>query len=370
MEKSTKTILTIGMGILGGILGMAAPALAEEEKVLNIYNWSDYIGETTIADFEAATGIEVNYDTFDSNEMLETKLLVGGSGYDVVVPASNFLARQVQIGVFQKLNRDALSGLDKLDPALMSMLSLSDPDNAYSIPYTWGTTGIGVNYGMVTERMPDAPIDSWNLMFDPDLLSRFADCGVAVIDSPTQVVATVLNYLGKDPNSEDLDDMAAAMDVLNAIRPHIRHFKTSQVISDLANNEICVLLGWSGDVGQAFLRADEAGTGAELAFSIPFEGAEAFFDLLAIPADAPHPGNAHKFLDFMMKPEVIAEVTNYTYYANANMAASEFVIEDVLNDPGIYPPEDVRAKLFSLQPRSAKYTRALNRAWTKFKAEN
>jgi len=366
MKQPVKTILAIGMGILG----LATPALAEEEKVLNVYNWSDYIGETTIADFEAATGIKVNYDTFDSNELLETKLLVGGSGYDVVVPASNFLARQVQIGVFQEVNRDALSGLDNLDPNLMEMLAQLDPANAHSVPYTWGTTGIGVNYGMVTERMPDAPIDSWSLMFDPDLLARFADCGVAMVDSPTQVVAAALNYLGKDPNSENLDDLAAAMDVLQAIRPHVRHLKTSQVISDLANNEICVLLGWSGDVGQAFLRADEAGTGAELAFSIPVEGAEVFFDLLAIPADAPHPENAHKFLDFMLKPEVIAEITNYTFYANANLAASEFVIEDVLADPGIYPPEDVRAKLFSLQPRSAKYTRSLNRAWTKFKTGN
>jgi len=363
MNQPIRTILAISMGILG----LTTPALAEEEKVLNVYNWSDYIGETTIADFEAATGIKVNYDTFDSNELLETKLLVGGSGYDVVVPVSNFLARQVQIGVFQKLNRDALSGLDKLDPALMSMLARLDPDNAYSVPYTWGTTGIGVNYGMVTERMAGAPIDSWNLIFDPDLLARFADCGVAMIDSPTQVVATVLNYLGKDPNSEDLDDLAAAMEVLQAIRPHIRHLKTSQVINDLANNDICVLLGWSGDVSQAFLRAEEAGTGAELAYSIPVEGAEVFFDLLAIPTDAPHPENAHRFLDFMLKPEVIAEVTNYTFYANANMAASGFVIEDVLADPGIYPPEEVRAKLFSLQPRSAKYTRALNRAWTKFR---
>ena len=366
MKTAQKTIAAFAFGALG----VATGALAGEEKVLNVYNWSDYIGETTIADFEAATGIKVNYDTFDSNEILETKLLVGGSGYDVVVPVSNFLARQIQIGVFRKLDHDALTNFGNLDPELMAKLAVFDPGNAHSVPYTWGTTGIGINDVLVSARMEDAPWTSWEFIFNPEILSKFADCGVAMIDSPTQVVATALNYLGKDPNSEDLGDLAAAMDLLAAIRPYIRHFNTDLLINGMASNDLCVVLDWSGDVSQAFLRAEEAGSGAELIYSIPDEGAEVFFDVLAIPADAPHPENAQVFLDFMLKPEVIAEVTNYVYYANANAAARSHVAEEILADPGIYPPAEVQEKLFSLTPRSPKYTRALNRAWAAFKSGN
>jgi len=333
------------------IVAMAAQtALAEEEPVLNVYNWSDYIAEDTIA-FEEQTGIKVNYDVFDSNEVLEAKLLAGGTGYDIVVPTSAFLARQIVAGVFQPLDKSKLANIGNLDTAIADLVTQHDPGNEHAINYMWGTTGIGYNKAAILERMPDAPLDSWDLIFNPDVVANFADCGVSVLDAPSEIVSAALHYLGLDPNSEDAADLAKAEEQLQKVRPHLRYFHSSQYINDLANGDICLTVGWSGDILQARDRAIEAGKGVDVVYTIPTEGALMWFDMLAIPVDAPHPENAHKFLDFLMEPEVIADVTNYVSYANGNQAAVAHISEDVLNDEAVYPSKDVIAKLY-VPPRN------------------
>jgi putrescine transport system substrate-binding protein len=348
--------------------GAAAPAAGgDEEKVLNIYNWSDYIAEDTIPNFEKETGIKIRYDVFDSNEVLEAKMLAGKTGYDLVVPTANFLARQVQAGVFQKLDKSKLTNYGNLDPEMMKTLSKYDPDNAYSVPWMWGTTGVGYNVGKIKERMPDAPIGSWDLVLKPENAAKFADCGITMLDAPTEIMATILNYLGKDPASEDPKDLEAAEALMMQLRPHIKYFHSSQYINDLANGEICLVIGWSGDVFIAQSRAEEAGQGTEIGYYIPEGGAEVWFDLMAIPADAPHPNNAHLFLNYILRPEVIAGVSNFVTYANANSAATQFVDDEVKNNPAIYPPAEVKAKLFPNPIHTAEYDRLLTRSWTRIK---
>jgi len=341
-------------------------ATAAEDKVLNVYNWSDYIDPGVIADFTAATGIEVRYDVFDSNEVLETKLLTGHSGYDVVVPSAYFLERQVAAGVFRKLDKEQLPNLANMDPELLARVAAHDPGNEHGVVYMWGTTGIGYDAAKVRAIMPDAPVDSWNLVLDPAIVSKFADCGVSVLDDPTDIVATVLLWLGKDPNSQSEDDLKLAEEKLLAIRPFIRTIHSSQYIEDLANGEICIAVGYSGDVLQAQDRAEEAGKETQIEYSIPREGALMWFDTLAIPADAPHPGNAHAFIDYLMKPEVAAANSNFVYYANANAAATPLVEEELRSDPGIYPTPEVKARLQPNLAKSAEFTRLLNRSWTRF----
>ncbi|MDF3416080.1 polyamine ABC transporter substrate-binding protein [Sulfitobacter sp. M57] len=343
----------------------AGAAMAEGE--LNIYNWSDYIAEDTIANFEAATGISVNYDVFDSNEVLEAKMLTGASGYDVVVPSVEFMARQAQAGVFAEIDKDALTNYGNLDTGIMEILAVNDPDNTYGVPYMMFTTGLGYNVGAVSERIDADKIGSWDMLFDPETAAKLADCGIAVLDSPSEIMAPALNYLGLDPNSEDKGDLAKATELLLAARPHIRYFHSSQYINDLANGDICVAVGYSGDILQARDRAAEAGQGVEVAYAIPKEGGQVGFDMLAIPDDAPNAENALKFINYILEPKIVAAVTNYVYYANPNTAATEFVVEEVRTDPGIYPPAEVQAKLFSLRPHSARYDRMLTRAWTTIK---
>jgi putrescine transport system substrate-binding protein len=346
----------------------AAPAAGgDEEKVLNIYNWSDYIAEDTIPNFEKETGIKIRYDVFDSNEVLEAKMLAGKTGYDLVVPTANFLARQVQAGVFQKLDKSKLTNYGNLDPEMMKTLSKYDPDNAYSVPWMWGTTGVGYNVGKIKERMPDAPIGSWDLVLKPENAAKFADCGITMLDAPTEIMATILNYLGKDPASEDPKDLEAAEALMMQLRPHIKYFHSSQYINDLANGEICLVIGWSGDVFIAQSRAEEAGQGTEIGYYIPEGGAEVWFDLVAMPADAPHPNNAHLFLNYILRPEVIADISNFVTYANANAAATQFVDDEVKNNPAIYPPAEVKAKLFPNPIHTAEYDRLLTRSWTRIK---
>jgi len=349
-----------------GVEGMAVEVEAEE-PVLNVYNWSDYIAEDTIANFEERTGITVNYDVFDSNEVVEAKLLAGNTGYDIVVPTASFLERQIKAGVFQKLDRDKLSNWSNLDEDIMARVALHDPDNQYSAVYMWGTTGIGYNEGKVAEVFPDAPMDSWATLFDPEVISKLSECGVTLLDAPTEVVSAVLAYLGRDPNSETDEDLAAAEEVLMSIRPHIRYIHSSQQINDLANGEICVAMGWSGDMMIAADRASEAEGGIEIAYSIPKEGTVIWFDMLAVPSDAPHPNNAHLFINYLLEPEVIAAVSNYVFYANPNAASAEFVEAEILEDPGIYPPPEVKAKLYPDLAHSAEFTRKLTRTWTRFK---
>lgn len=343
----------------------AGAAVAEGE--LNIYNWSDYIAEDTIANFEAATGISVNYDVYDSNEILEAKMLTGSSGYDLVVPSIEFLARQAKAGVFSPIDKEALSNYGNLDPVILNIVALNDPDNTFGVPYTMFTTGIGYNVTKVASRIEADKIGSWDMVFDPKTAAKLADCGVAVLDSPSEMIAPALNYLGLDPNSEDTDDLEQAVALMQSVRPHIRYFHSSQYINDLANGDICVAVGYSGDVLQARDRAAEAGQGVEVAYAIPTEGGQVGFDMLAIPDDAPNPKNALAFINYILEPEVAAAITNYVYYANPNTLATEFVDEEVASDPGIYPSAEISAHLFSLKPHSARYDRSLTRAWTTIK---
>jgi putrescine transport system substrate-binding protein len=344
----------------------AATPAGDEAKVLNVYNWSDYIDPGVIDDFKAETGIDVHYDVFDSNEVLETKLLTGHSGYDVVVPSAYFLERQIKAGVFQKLDKSKLPNLANLDPELMKSVAGHDPGNEYGVVYMWGTTGIGYDAGKVESIMPGAPVDSWSLVFDPAVVKNFKDCGVSVLEDPTDMVGTMLLYLGKDPNSQSEEDLALAEQALLAIRPYVRMITSAQYTDALANGEICIAVGYSGDIMQARDRAAEAGKDIDIRYSIPKEGALMWFDTLAIPADAKHPNNALLFIDYLLRPEVAARNTDFVNYANANAKATELVSEDIRDDPGIYPPPETKARLQPNLAKSAEFTRSLNRSWTRF----
>ncbi len=348
-------------------LAIATGAVAAEEKILNVYNWSDYIADDTIANFEKRTGIKVNYDVFDSNEVLEAKLIAGSSGYDVVVPSAPFLERQIQAGVFRKLDRSKLGNHGNMDMKILDRMAAHDPENAHAVPYMWGTTGFGYNVDQVNKAFPGAPVGSWQMLMNPEVAAKLKGCGITLLDAPTEVFGTVMAYLGRDPLSNDKKDIKVFTEHMLKIRPSIKYFHSSQNINDLANGEICVAMGWSGDMLIARDRAAEAGQGVEINYVIPEEGAVMWFDNLAIPADAPHPDNAHQFINYMMEPEVIAAVTNYVFYANGNSASMDYVIDDVKADPAIYPSEAVKANLFPDLADSNKFTRQLNRAWTKIK---
>jgi putrescine transport system substrate-binding protein len=343
----------------------AAPA-STEEKVVNVYNWSDYIDPKTLEAFTKETGIKVNYDVFDSNEVLQTKLLAGNTGYDVVVPSASFLELQIKAGVFQKLDKSKLPNWTNLDPNILQRVALHDPGNQYAVNHMWGTDAIGYNVKKVQAIDPKAPVDSWKLIFDPKEAAKFKECGISVLDAPDEVVGVALAYLGKDPNSENLADLKAAEDLLMKVRPYIRMIHSSQYIDSLANGDICVSLGWSGDILQAKSRAKDAGQGIEIDLRVPKEGTIIWFDMYAIPADAPHPDNAHAFINFMMKPDVAAANSNFVHYANGNAASVALLDPAVHNDPGVYPPKEVMDKLFPNLARTAEFTRALNRTWTRF----
>jgi putrescine transport system substrate-binding protein len=353
------------LAIAFGAVLAASPAIAQEEPVLNVYNWSDYIADDTIANFEAETGIKVNYDVYDNNEIVDAKLLAGNSGYDIVVPTGNFLERQAKAGLLLPLDKSKLPNLSNLDPAVMAVAAEHDPDNAHSVPYMTFTIGLGYNVAKVTEALgADTPIDSWDILFKPENAEKLAGCGIALLDSPSEVMGTVLHYIGKDANSESEEDLAAAEATLTAVKPYIRYFHSSQYIDDLANGEICLALGYSGDI---FIAADSAAEGVEVGYVIPKEGAATLMDLLAIPADAPHPDNAHKFIDYIMQPEVVAAITDYVFYANPNLAATEFVSEEVKGNPGIYPPAETVANAFALTAHSPEFEEVLTRTWTRIK---
>jgi putrescine transport system substrate-binding protein len=349
-----------------GATSASAEPSPEADKVLNVYNWSDYIDPSVLTDFQKEYGIKVNYDVFDSNEVLETKLLTGHTNYDVVVPSGAFLARQIQAGVFQKLNRAELPNWKYLDPQVAKKAEEYDPGNAYAVAYMWITSGPGYNAEKIEQRLPGAPVDSWRMLYDPAVVAKFADCGVSLLDAPTEVISTVLIYLGKDPNSTSTQDMQAVEQALMAIRPYIRYIHSSRYIDDLANGETCLALGWSGDVKQAHDRAKEAGKGIDIRYRIPKEGAVSNYDMLAIPADAPHPNNAHLFINFLMRPEIAARTTNVVKYANGD-TPTPAIKEDIRTDPGVYPPPEVLAKLHPEPMRTAEFTRTLNRMWTRFK---
>jgi putrescine transport system substrate-binding protein len=344
---------------------LALPALAQD-NVLHVYNWSDYIAEDTIAKFEEATGIDVVYDVYDSNEVLEAKLLAGNSGYDVVVPTSNYLQRQIAAGVYMPLDKSKLPNLANMDPELMAAAAAYDPGNEHAVVYMWGTIGIGYDVAAVEERLgTEAPVDSWALVFDPEYAAKLADCGISLLDASTDMLPLALAYLGKDPLSQETEDLEAAAAVFDAVRPYIRYFHSSQYISDLANGEICVAVGFSGDLFQAAARAEEAGTGIEIAYSVPKEGTQQWFDMLAIPADAPNPDAAHAFINFVMDPQITADITNYVWYANANTASMPLVDPEIAGDPAIFPSAEVRAKLFPTVAYDARTDRLITRLWTR-----
>jgi putrescine transport system substrate-binding protein len=351
----------------GGTDAASGAATAAEEKVLHVYNWVDYIGPTTIADFEVKTGIQVVYDTYDSNEILETKMLTGRSGYDVVFPSAVPLARQVGAGAMLKLDKSKLPNLANMDPFAMGHVARNDPGNEHAINYTWGTAGIGYNPAMVKRAVGTDRIDSWAAIFDPAVASKLAKCGIAMIDVPEDTLMVARIYLGLDPNSEKREDLAAAEALLKQARPYIRYFNTSQLVNDLASGEVCVGFSWNGYIIQARDRGAAAATPVEIAYAIPKEGSFIWFDTVAIPADAPHPGNAHAFLNYLMEPEVIAEVSNRIGYANGNLASLPLLEARVRDDPAVYPPEETRSKLQPDTAESPAYIREASRAWTRIK---
>ena len=344
----------------------AGAAFAEEVRV---YNWSDYIDEELLTKFEEETGLKLVYDVFDSNEVLETKMLAGGSGYDVVVPSGTFLQRQISAGAFQKLDKSKLANLGNMWGAIEERTAKYDPGNEYSINYMWGTTGIGVNTGKVAEILgDDAPVGSLELIFDPANMEKLASCGVHFLDAPTEMIPAALKYLGEDPDSHDPEVIAKAEAVLAGVRPHVQKFHSSEYINALANGDICVAFGWSGDILQSRDRAAEAENGVEIAYNAPSEGALMWFDQMAIPADAPNPEGAHIFLDFIMNKENIAAASNYVYYANGNAASQELLVEDVIGDPAVYPDEETVKNLYTTTPYPAKVQRVVTRLWTKIKS--
>ncbi|RST87046.1 polyamine ABC transporter substrate-binding protein [Aquibium carbonis] len=352
---------------------LAATALAAlvsvdanaQSRTVNVYNWSDYIDNSILEEFTRETGIRVVYDVFDSNEILETKLLAGGTGYDVVVPTGTFLARQIQAGVFQKLDKAKLPNLSNMWDVVSDRTAKYDPGNEYSINYMWGTTGIGYNVNKVQDALGVEEIDSWDIVFNPENLAKLADCGVYMLDAPAEMIPAALNYLGLDPNSTDPDELGKAEQLLLSIRPSIRKFHSSEYINALANGDICLAVGWSGDIFQARDRAAEADQGVAIEYSIPQEGAQMWFDQMAIPADAPHLDEAHEFLNYMMRPDVIAKASNYVFYANGNAASKELLDEDVIGDPAVYPDDETMDKLFTTVPLDARTQRLVTRIWTR-----
>jgi len=357
-----------GLALLAAALA-AAPSAGDEPR-LNIYNWSDYIAPDTIPKFEAETGIKVTYDVYDANEVLEAKLLAGDSGYDVVVPsASPFMARQIAAGVYRTLDTAKLPNWKNLDPKILELVAGADPGNAHGVPYLWSDTGIGFNAKQVQAALGDEPpVDSLALIFDPANAQKLAACGISVLDTPQEVFPATLAYLGLDPKSRDLGDLDKALAALEKVRPYIRKFHSSQYINDLAGGNLCVALGYSGDVIQARNRAREAGNEVEIAFRVPKEGAMMSVDMLGIPADAPHPENALRFIDYLLRPAVIADITNAVWYPNPNLAATALVKPEIRDDPAVYPPEDIRRRFYVDLPAPPAYERARTRAWTRLKS--
>lgn len=355
------------IALMAAAVLLAATGSLAGEKRVHVYNWTDYIDESILDEFESETGIEVVYEVFDSNRTLESRLLAGNTGYDVVVPTGAFLARQIQAGLFQPLDKSRLANIRHLDEDIAARVRQWDPGNRYAVTYMWGTTGIGFDRTKVAARDPRAPTGSWRMLFDPKVVARFADCGVYLLDEPEEVIPAVLNYLGLDPASHDAAVIARAEPVLGAIRPHIRGFHNTAPLEGLASGDICVAMGWSGDMLQARERAGTAGNDTRIAYVIPEEGAQMWFDMMAIPADAPNPGNAHRFIDYIMRPEVIAKASNRVFYANGNAAATAHLNRELLEDPGIHPPPSVKKRLYVTHPYPAEVQRFVSSLWNRIK---
>ncbi|MGH8352885.1 MAG: polyamine ABC transporter substrate-binding protein [Pseudomonas sp.] len=347
---------------------LSLSAVAQAEPTVHVYNWSDYIGETTLADFQKETGTKVVYDVFDSNETLEGKLLAGRSGYDLVVPSNHFLGKQIKAGAFQRLDRSKLPNWSNLDPALLKQLEVNDPGNLYAVPYLWGTNGIGFNEEKVKAALGVDKIDSWATLFEPENIKKLSHCGVSFLDSADEMVPLMLNYLGLSPNSQNPEDYQKAEAKLLAVRPYVTYFHSSKYISDLANGNICVAVGFSGDIFQAASRAEEAGKGVKIDYVIPKEGGNLWFDMMAIPADAANPEQAHAFIHYVLRPEVITKISDYVGYANPNTQSLALMDESVRTNPAVYPSKEVLAKLFVSAELPPKVQRLKTRSWTKVKS--
>ncbi|AXJ07561.1 polyamine ABC transporter substrate-binding protein [Pseudomonas fluorescens] len=348
--------------------GLTFAVGAQAAGTVHIYNWSDYIGETTLADFQKETGIKPVYDVFDSNETLEGKLLAGRTGYDVVVPSNHFLGKQIKAGAFQKLDKAQLPNYSNLDPVLLKRLEQNDPGNLYAVPYLWGTNGIGYNVDKVKAVLGIDKIDSWSVLFEPENIKKLHSCGVAFLDSADEMMPTVLNYMGLNANSTDPKDYAKATDKLLAVRPYVTYFHSSKYIGDLANGDICVAIGFSGDIFQAKHRAEEAKKGVNIAYSIPKEGGALWFDMLAIPKDSANVKEAHAFINYLLKPEVIAQVSDYVGYANPNPGSDKLMEQSIRTDESVYPPQAVLDKTYVSIELPPNIQRLMTRSWTKVKS--
>ncbi|MGA8170723.1 MAG: polyamine ABC transporter substrate-binding protein [Methylocystis sp.] len=352
--------------LIAASLTALAPATGAE-RVVNVFNWSDYIDAKTLDDFTRETGVKVVYDTYDSNEILETRLLAGSTGYDVVAPSATFLARQIKAGVFQPLDMGKLPNAKNLWPDIAAKLARYDPGNRYAVDYMWYTTGIAYNVAKAKERLGDKPLDSWEQVLRPENLKKFADCGVNVIDSPEDLLSVMLNLLKLDPNSKKPEDIKRAEEHLLALRPYIKKFHSSEYINALANGDICLAIGWSGDSFQARNRARDAGNGVDIAFAIPKEGTLISLDALAIPKDAPHPEEAHMFIDYLMRADIAARNTNTTHFANGVVASKPLVDAAILGNRSIYPDDATMTRLFAVTAPDLALQRIITRAWTHVK---
>ena len=362
LKNAGKTLLALSL------MGAMAGAAQADDKVLHIYNWSDYIAPDTIANFEKESGIKVVYDVFDSNETLEAKLLAGKSGYDIVVPSNNFLAKQIKAGVYQELDKSKLSNYDNLNKSLLKAVSVSDPDNKHAFPYMWGSIGIGYNPEKVKAALGVDTIDSWDVLFKPENAAKLKSCGISFLDSPTEMIPAALHYLGYPTDSQDKKQLAEAEALFLKIRPSVGYFHSSKYISDLANGNICVAVGYSGDLEQSISRAKEAGDKVKLKYAIPKEGAGSFYDMVAIPKDAENVDAAYAWMNYLMQPEVMAEITNSVRFPNGNKAATPLVNKDISGDPSIYPSDEVKAKLYAISDLPPTTLRLLTRSWTKIKS--
>ncbi len=354
--------------LLAGACSGDAEKPSAGEDVLNIYNWADYIGPDTLERFEAEYGIKINYDTYDSSEVVDVKLLSGNSGYDIVVHSNQFASRLAPIGVFEKLDTTRFENLGNLDPGVLASIGVYREVADYNLPYHWGTTGYAWNVDMVRERLPHHPMDSGDVLFDPDVVSKLADCGVSLLDGPTDLIPMVLAYLGRNPNAVDDESLAAAEAQLKLVKPYIRYFSNQKMISDLPNKEVCVAMSWSGDFAQAATRAADAGIDIDLRYTVPKEGSGLWVDGIYIPSDAPHKDNAYKFLDFLMRADVAADIANTVFYANANAASWEFVKPEILNNPSIFPDEETWRRLYPIYSADPKRERPRTRTFARVKS--
>jgi len=367
-QEPNLAVIAASLALLVSCAGDPGSGVPGGENVVNVYNWADYIAPDTIEKFEAEYGIKVNYDTYDSSEVVDVKMLAGGSGYDVVVHSSQFSSRLTPLGIFEKLDYSKLPNIRHLDPDLIKRTDVYEQTRGYSVPYHWGTTGYAWNVDMVRERLPDHPMDSADVLFDPDVVSKLADCGVTLLDGPTDVFPMAMAYLGRDPNAVDEESLSEAEAMLKSVTPYIRYFSNQKMLSDLPNKEVCVAMSWSGDYAVAAERAKEAGIDIRLRYTMPKEGSGLWVDGIYIPSDAPHKDNAYLFINFLMRPDIAADISDFVHYANSNRSSWKYMDPEVLNDPAIYPDEETWKILYPVLTVDPKRERPRTRAFARVKS--